>query len=98
MPVETPEIRLGLHENLPQFTLLAVVNAFVGAMVGMERSILPAIAEHEFALSATSAILAFIAVCGCWFTAIITAINGCEQNGIFGTNAVGKSRKHKESA
>jgi len=36
-------IRLGLRENLPQFSLLVVVNAFVGAMIGMERSILPAI-------------------------------------------------------
>ena len=37
-------IRLGLRENLAQFTLLVVVNAFVGAMAGLERSILPAIA------------------------------------------------------
>jgi MFS family permease len=57
-------IRLGLRENLPQFTLLVVVNAFVGAMVGMERSILPAIAEQDFALAAKSAILSFIAVFG----------------------------------
>ena len=41
-------VRLGLRENLAQFSLLVVVNAFVGAMVGMERSILPAIAEQEF--------------------------------------------------
>ena len=40
----SPEIRLGLGPNLAQFTLLIVVNAFVGAMVGMERSILPVIA------------------------------------------------------
>ena len=40
-------IRLGLRENAAQFTLLIVVNAFVGGMVGMERSILPAIAEQE---------------------------------------------------
>ncbi len=58
------KIRLGLRENLPQFILLVIVNAFVGAMVGMERSILPAIAEQEFALAAKSAILAFIAVFG----------------------------------
>jgi MFS family permease len=62
--VHTPEIRLGVRENLAQFTLLVVVNAFVWAIVGMERSILPAIAEHEFALAAKSAILAFIAVFG----------------------------------
>jgi MFS family permease len=46
------------------FSLLVVVNAFVGAMVGMERSILPAIAEQEFKLVAHTAILAFIVVFG----------------------------------
>jgi MFS family permease len=61
---DIPDIRLGVRENLPQFALLVVVNAFVGAMVGMERSILPAIAEQEFALAAKSAILSFIAVFG----------------------------------
>ena len=57
-------VRLGLRENLGQFTLLVVVNAFVGAMVGMERSILPAIAEQEFQLAARSAVLSFIVVFG----------------------------------
>jgi MFS family permease len=57
-------IRLGLQENLGQFTLLVVVNAFVGAMVGLERSILPAIAEQEFQLAAKAAILSFIVVFG----------------------------------
>jgi MFS family permease len=61
---KTADIRLGVRENLSQFTLLVVVNAFVGAMVGMERSILPAIAEQEFALAAKAAILSFIAVFG----------------------------------
>lgn len=56
--------KLGLRENLAQFSLLVVVNAFVGAMVGMERSILPAIAEEEFELVARTAILSFIAVFG----------------------------------
>ena len=49
-------VRLGLLENLPQFALLVIVNACVGAMVGMERSILPAIAEHDFDLAARTAI------------------------------------------
>jgi MFS family permease len=57
-------IQLGLKQNLAQFSLLVVVNAFVGAMVGMERSILPAIAEEEFHLAARSAILSFIVVFG----------------------------------
>ena len=45
MAPDLARIRLGLRENLIQFTWLVVVNAFVGAMIGMERSILPAIAE-----------------------------------------------------
>ena len=57
-------IRLGLRANLPQFSLLVLVNAFVGAMVGMERSILPAIAQREFHLAAHTAILSFIVVFG----------------------------------
>jgi MFS family permease len=57
-------IRLGLRPNLAQFSLLVVVNAFVGAMVGMERSILPAIAEHDFHLAARAAVLSFIVVFG----------------------------------
>jgi len=57
-------VRLGLRENVAQFTLLVIVNAFVGAMVGMERSILPAIAEQDFHLVARTAVLSFIAVFG----------------------------------
>src|SRR5262245_57552614 len=57
-------IRLGLRENLPPFTLLGVVNAFVGAMAGLERSILPAIAEDDFQLVARTAVLSFIVVFG----------------------------------
>jgi MFS family permease len=57
-------VRLGLRENLGQFSLLVLVNAFVGAMVGMERTILPAIAEREFHLAAKAAVLSFIVVFG----------------------------------
>src|SRR5688572_28607504 len=57
-------VRLGLRENLAQFSLLVVVNAFVGAMIGMERTILPAIAEQEFELAAKTAVLSFIVVFG----------------------------------
>ena len=64
VPSDRPAIRLGLWENLAQFTLLVIVNAFVGAMVGMERSILPAIAEQEFHLAARTAVLSFIVVFG----------------------------------
>jgi MFS family permease len=58
------EARLGIRANLAQFSLLVVVNAFVGAMVGMERSILSPIAEAEFHLAARSAVLSFIVVFG----------------------------------
>jgi len=60
----TSAIRLGLRENLAQFSLLVVVNAFVGAMVGIERSILPAIAEEEFRIAARTGALSFIVVFG----------------------------------
>jgi MFS family permease len=62
--LQTAAIRLGLRENRGQFSLLLLVNAFVGAMVGLERSILPAIAEHEFHIVARAAILSFIVVFG----------------------------------
>jgi MFS family permease len=55
---------LGLRENLAQFTLLVVVNAFVGAMVGIERSVLPLLGEREFHLAARFAVLSFIIVFG----------------------------------
>ncbi len=55
---------LGIRANLAQFSLLVVVNAFVGAMVGMERTILPAIATDEFHIEAKVAVLSFIVVFG----------------------------------
>ena len=55
---------LGLKKNWQQFALLALVNAFVGGMVGMERSILPQLAKEEFHLAAKTAILSFIVVFG----------------------------------
>ncbi len=57
-------VKLGLRENFAQFSLLVLVNAFVGAMVGMERSILSPIAEQVFGLQAKVAILSFIVVFG----------------------------------
>lgn len=58
------EVKLGLRENWKQFVLLVIVNAFVGGMVGMERNILPQLAESEFHIAATTAILSFIVVFG----------------------------------
>jgi len=57
-------IRLGLRENLAQFSLLVVVNAFVGATIGIERALLSPIAEQEFQLAAKTAVLSFIVVFG----------------------------------
>jgi MFS family permease len=57
-------IKLGLKENWKQFTILVIINGFVGGMVGLERTILPQIAEQEFAIAAKSAILSFIVVFG----------------------------------
>jgi len=57
-------VRLGIRENLGQFSLLVLVNAFVGAMVGLERSILPALAEEQYGLAAKTAVLSFIVVFG----------------------------------
>lgn len=62
--MKTETIKLGLKENWKQFTLLVIVNAFVGGMVGLERTIIPQIAEADFALAAKTAILSFIAVFG----------------------------------
>lgn len=53
-------MRLGLRDNLPQFTLLVFLNAFVGAMVGLERTVLPLLGEQEFGLSSKTAITSFI--------------------------------------
>ena len=62
--MKSAEVRLGLRENWRQFTLLVIVNAFVGGMIGLERTIIPQIAEADFGLAARSAILSFIVVFG----------------------------------
>lgn len=57
-------IKLGLKENWLQFTILVVVNAFVGGMVGLERTIFPNFAELEFGVASKTAILSFIVAFG----------------------------------
>ncbi len=57
-------VKTGLKENWQQFTLLVIVNVFVGGMVGLERTIIPEIAESDFGLAAKTAILSFIVVFG----------------------------------
>lgn len=56
--------QLGLRENAAQFALLVVVNAFVGATVGLERTILPALAVDRYGLVAATAVLSFIVAFG----------------------------------
>jgi MFS family permease len=60
----TDHINLGLKENWKQFALLVIVNAFVGGMVGMERSIFPQFAQLEFGVASKTAILSFITAFG----------------------------------
>ncbi|MEX2583693.1 MAG: MFS transporter [Gemmatimonadota bacterium] len=62
-PVQ-PAVRLGLFENRVQFALLILVNAFVGMMVGAERSVLPLLAEEEFGIATATAALSFLIAFG----------------------------------
>lgn len=68
MPMRSYEssasVELGLRQNASQFFLLILINAFVGGMVGLERTILPRLAEEAFAVKATTALLSFIVVFG----------------------------------
>ena len=57
---ESRPVVLGLGANLGQFSLLVLINAFVGGMVGLERSVLPLIAETDFGIASRSVILSFI--------------------------------------
>jgi MFS family permease len=60
----TERVELGLRQNLAQFSLLVSVNAFVGAMVGLERSMLPLVGRDEFAVDSSAAVLSFIVAFG----------------------------------
>lgn len=60
----TDNIKLGLRENWLQFSILVIVNAFVGGMVGLERTIFPEFAESEFGIASNTAILSFIVAFG----------------------------------
>jgi MFS family permease len=53
-------VRLGLKENWPQFALLVLINAFVGGMVGIERTVVPLIGSEEFNISSTTLVVSFI--------------------------------------
>ena len=58
------QIQLGLTKNWKQFSLLVLVNALVGGMIGMERSIFPQYASMHFHIDSHSAILSFIGAFG----------------------------------
>src|SRR5687768_12111374 len=62
--VEKKTVVQGLRANWQQFSLLVLVNAFVGGMVGLERSVLPLLAEEEFGIASKAAIVSFIAAFG----------------------------------
>lgn len=57
-------LQFGLKENWKQFSLLVIINAFVGGMIGLERSVLPQLAEQEFGIASKTAIFSFIIAFG----------------------------------
>jgi MFS family permease len=59
-----PTIRLGLRPNINQFLILILVNAFVGAMIGMEQTVVPLIGKNEFRIESNALIVSFIASFG----------------------------------
>jgi MFS family permease len=60
----TQPVTLGLRANARQFALLVGLNALVGGMVGLERSVLPLVGKHDFGLRSSAAILAFVVAFG----------------------------------
>ncbi len=60
LPGDAQPVALGLRANLAQFGLLVLINAFVGGMVGLERAVLPLIAEHDFRIASKSIVLSFL--------------------------------------
>ncbi len=59
-PRDLAGVRLGLRENWRQFSLLVLINAFVGGMVGLERTVVPLIGAEEFGIASTTIIVSFI--------------------------------------
>ncbi|WP_024506090.1 MFS transporter [Bradyrhizobium sp. ARR65] len=59
-PQAAASVRLGLKENWPQFSLLVLINAFVGGMVGIERTVVPLIGAEEFKIGSTTLVVSFI--------------------------------------
>jgi MFS family permease len=59
-PASGSRVRLGLKENWRQFALLVLINAFVGGMVGIERTVVPLIGSEEFGIASTTIVVSFI--------------------------------------
>src|SRR5437773_11930770 len=81
----SPIVRLGLRENWPQFTLLIATTAFVGGMVGLERTVVPLLGASEFRIASTTVIVSFIVTFG-----VVKAIS----NLVSGHLADAYGRKH----
>src|ERR671923_2902328 len=64
-------IKLGLRPNIQQFLILVLVNAFVGAMIGLEQTVVPLIGKNEFGIGSSTLIVSFIAS----FGAVKAALN-----------------------
>jgi MFS family permease len=64
MHATTGTLRLGLRENLAQFSLLVLINAFVGGMVGLERTVVPLIGTEEFGIGSEVVVFSFIITFG----------------------------------
>jgi MFS family permease len=77
--VTATPVRLGLRENAAQFSLLVTVNAFVGLMVGLERSVLPLVGRESFHLASDAAVLSFIVAFGFSKAATNLAAGGLAQ-------------------
>jgi MFS family permease len=78
---EVPAVTLGLSANWHQFALLVAVTAFVGGMVGLERTVLPLLAEEEFGVTSKTAAVAFISTFG--FAKALTNLFGGHLAGRF---------------
>lgn len=64
MHTTTDPVRLGLRENLAQFSLLVLVYAFVGGMVGLERTVVPLVGTEEFGIGSEVVVFSFIITFG----------------------------------
>ncbi|TGQ53606.1 MFS transporter [Mesorhizobium sp. M1C.F.Ca.ET.193.01.1.1] len=60
MSAAASAVALGLKANWKQFSLLVLINAFVGGMVGIERTVVPLIGAEEFGVASTTLVVSFI--------------------------------------